>query len=155
MHVYYYFSCIWKYRDSVRPEHAGFYRQNLTLYRDKTPSCQYHVPKQSMLPASPNLICKKTKTNTSCSRDLSVLCSFSWPASGSWSASPFLSSPLLLTVADEVKPGGSDVSPLSGISGLPVWSHFSISPLVLLPSPVAFSVLSCSAFDPFSLCFYS
>ena len=46
--------------------------------------------------------------------------------------------------------GISDVSPLSGMSELSVWSHFSISPLVLLPSPVALSVLSFSAFGPFS-----
>ena len=49
----------------------------------------------------------------------------------------------------EGRPGGSDVSPLSGISRLPVWSHFSISPLVL-SIPATHSVLSFSAFGPFS-----
>ena len=48
--------------------------------------------------------------------------------------------------------GDSDFSPLSGTSGLSVWSHFSIyiSSLVLLPSLVALSVLSVSAFGLFS-----
>ena len=44
--------------------------------------------------------------------------------------------------------------PLSGISGLSVWSYFFffflISSFVPLPSPVALSVLSFSAFGPFS-----
>ena len=39
---------------------------------------------------------------------------------------------------------------VSGSSGLSVWFHFSISCLVLLPIPVALSVLSLSAFGPFS-----
>ena len=49
--------------------------------------------------------------------------------------------------------GISDVSPLSEISGFSVSFHFSISPLVLLPSPVALSVLLklfFSVFGPFS-----
>ena len=45
---------------------------------------------------------------------------------------------------------GISVSPLSGISGLSVWSHFSISSLVLLPNAVTLSVLSFSDFGPFS-----
>ena len=43
--------------------------------------------------------------------------------------------------------------PVSGISGLSVWSHFFIlyiSSLVLLPGLVAFSVLSFAALGPFS-----
>ena len=50
----------------------------------------------------------------------------------------------------EGRPGISDVSPLSGVSGLSVLSHFSISPLVLLASPVALSILSFSDFGRFS-----
>ena len=47
--------------------------------------------------------------------------------------------------------GISHISPLSGISGLSVFLPlFYISSFVLLPSLVAISVLSFSAFDPFS-----
>ena len=46
--------------------------------------------------------------------------------------------------------GVSDVSPLSEISGLSVSSHFSISSLVLLLSPVALFVISFSPYGPFS-----
>ena len=45
--------------------------------------------------------------------------------------------------------------PLRGISGLSVWSHmFIIYSLVLLPSLVALSVLSFSAFGPFYYLFF-
>ena len=55
----------------------------------------------------------------------------------------------------EGRPGISDVSPLSGISGLSVWSQFSkFSSFVILPSPVARSVLSFSAFVPLILLTY-
>ena len=48
------------------------------------------------------------------------------------------------------------VSPLSGISELSVWSHLSISSLgLLLPSPVAFSVLFLFCYWPIHLLFYS
>ena len=47
----------------------------------------------------------------------------------------------------------SDVSPLSGISGLSFGSIW-LSTLVLLPSPVTLSVLSFSAYWPFLLNFF-
>ena len=47
----------------------------------------------------------------------------------------------------------SDVSPLSGISGLS-FDSILLSPLVLLPSPVTLSVLSFSACWPFLLHFF-
>ena len=37
--------------------------------------------------------------------------------------------------------GDSNVSPLSRISGLSVWSHFAISPLILLPSLRSFCLI--------------
>ena len=43
-------------------------------------------------------------------------------------------------MAPEGRPGMSDVSPLSGISGLSFDSTLLISSLVLLPSPVTLSV---------------
>ena len=46
-----------------------------------------------------------------------------------------------LFLPPEGRPGIYDVSPLSGISGLSVWSHFSISPLLFF-CLVSFSVLS-------------
>ena len=48
----------------------------------------------------------------------------------------------LVIYAPEGSPGMSGVLPLSGISGLSFWFHFTISSLVLLPGHVTFSVLS-------------
>ena len=59
-----------------------------------------------------------------------------------------------LLATSEGRPGMSDVSPLSGISGLSFWFHFAISSLVLLPTPVTLSVLSFSACWPFLLNFF-
>ena len=53
-------------------------------------------------------------------------------------------------ISPEQRSGISDVSPLSGISGLSLIPLFCISSLVLLPSPAAISVLSFSAVGPFS-----
>ena len=56
-----------------------------------------------------------------------------------------------LSGTPEGRPGMSDVSLLSGISGLSFDSTLLISSLVLLPSPVTLSVLSSSACWPFLL----
>ena len=48
------------------------------------------------------------------------------------------------------EPGDFDVSPLCGISGLSVWSHFSMSPLLYtyLPSPFLLLAHSLDQFSP-------